>query len=107
MTDSNNKNKTSIGSVLVGAAIGAAAVTLMNKNSRKKLKENINKALETGDRKLDELQKKAEEVKKNVQEKAEDAKKNVQAKAADAKNNFKVKAVKELNKTQRKIAETV
>ena len=82
-SDKTNMAKTSIGSVLVGAAIGAAAVTLLNKDSRKKVKDGIKSALDKGDAKMDELQEKAEKVKK------------------DAKS----KAIKELDKTQKKLAQ--
>jgi hypothetical protein len=81
----NNHKKTgSIGSVLVGAAIGAAAVSLMHKPTRKKLKDKLMTALDKGDAKLDELGEKA----------------------ATLKDNVKAKAVKELSKTKKKLEET-
>lgn len=83
----NNGNKSaggSLGSLIVGAALGAAAVTMLHEPTRKNLKNKIRKAMDESDKKLDEMKGKAMEVKKDLTN----------------------KAVKELNKTTRKLAGT-
>ncbi len=81
----NNKTSSSFGSLLMGVAIGAVAATMMNKSTRKRVKETIMNALDEGDARMDELEDKADSLKTEV----------------------KKRAVKELDKTQRKIASTV
>jgi len=91
----DKKAKGGIGAVLMGAALGAAAVSLMNKSTRKKLKQSIMTALDKGDAKLDELSERAQKLKKNAADKAE-----------TLRENAKAKAVKELKRTERKLADT-
>ncbi len=81
----NNKSPNGIGSLIVGAAIGAAAVTMLHEPTRKKLKGKLMKALDESGTKLDEMKGKADSVKKDI----------------------KNRAIKELNKTQKKIADSV
>jgi len=92
----NSKAGTSIGSLIVGAAIGAAAVTMLHEPTRKKLKDKIKNALDKSETKMDEIKDKANNVKKSLTDKA-----------GEVKKDLKNKAIKELGKTQKKIAATI
>lgn len=81
----NNKSSNTLSSLLVGAAIGAAAVTMLHEPTRKIVKEKLKKALDEGEARVDEIKDRAGDIKKDLTK----------------------KAVRELNKTQKKLASSV
>lgn len=80
----NNGHKPggSLSSLLIGAAIGAAAITMLHEPTRRRMKNKLRMALDESEKKMDQLKDQAESVKKDI----------------------KNRAVRELNKTQRRLA---
>jgi gas vesicle protein len=84
---SNNDGKTGsgmMGAAIMGAVVGAAAVALLNKDMRKKLKSSIMDSLEKGDAKLDEAVRQVGAMKsqatKRTVEKLRDVRKKIEDK---------------------------
>ena len=68
--NNNHNNSGKLGSVLVGAALGAAAVTLAHKPTRDKVRNAFRDVIEKGDEALDELEEKAGRVREKARKTA-------------------------------------
>jgi len=69
MKNSTNQDL-KLGAVAVGVAAGITTLMLAHKPTRKRAKKAIQDALNTGDKKLDELMDRATKTKKDVTQKA-------------------------------------
>jgi len=56
--------------VLVGALAGAAAVILLNEDTRKKVKRRVDKTVRTGEEEIDRLRSEIKKLKADLKEKA-------------------------------------
>lgn len=91
MTQNEN---TSLKTLLWGVVIGAAAVTLMNEDSRKKVRSTIKSTLDEGSRKLDKLESATKSQMKDVR-----------SAVTNAKSKARKQLVKKLDQTREKIQE--
>lgn len=77
----NNKRGSSVlGAAVVGAAMGAVAVALSHKPTRKKIKGALMNAIEAGDERLGDASRKVEDVKSVARKRAVKELKNIQEK---------------------------
>jgi len=67
--DRRERGMGSLGAALVGMVIGAVAVALSNKETRKKIRNTLDDWMETGEEKLQQAKEKAEDVKERGRKK--------------------------------------
>lgn len=79
----NNKAVTSISAGIAGAVAVTAAIVLLNKNNRTRVKEMIDNFFEEGEKKMDQLESKIDESKKNGKKKILDKTKKIEATLRD------------------------
>ncbi len=97
MTNDQNKNNGMGGAVtagIAGAALGAAAVLLSNKDNRDKIKEKFNDVKQTGEDKLNMAKTKLEEVGQQGREKVSEALGQAQEKMEGIENKAKQQVTK-------------
>jgi gas vesicle protein len=90
MNDKNDSQmataiKSGLKGVMIGAAAGAAAVLLSDKDKRKKIVQTVNKAVKSASKRLEEVQDKADQLKEKTVKQLEDAKEEVADEISKAK----------------------
>jgi gas vesicle protein len=84
MTNDTTKNKPGLTSLIIGAAIGAAAVTLSSKKNRDMIADKVSKAMSTTKDKVEETKEMVEDFASKKVEEISDSTKNAMESTKEA-----------------------
>lgn len=82
------RSMSSLSTLLTGVILGAVGVIMVNKDTRKKVKNKLAEWLDTGDKKLDEAQTRLESMRKESKQKLAEGLDRAKTKLEDERKTY-------------------